>query len=222
MKSKDDLKGSQDYIDLGNELSEAKTRLGDDFVTWLDAATSWSMAEAERFMEIARLANEGRVWISESELENISREALYALCANSTPYEVRVTAFQMARQGTKVTHKMAKALIAGQSVDETTIITEAQLELAFCNWLTEQGIEYQRQVNCPVGRADVVTVDTIYELKHPIDVDGFFKAVGQVLLYREYINPDLRAVLVFVKPRTDAFNAFIEATKTIGIEVLLW
>jgi hypothetical protein len=75
------------------------------------------------------------------------------------------------------------------------------------------------QVRCDSGIADVVTENEIYELKHKLDRTTFFQALGQVLLYRQSINPRARALVVC---RTSIVPELHALANRMGVEVLLW
>lgn len=215
---------SRDMIDLGTKLIEIKGRLGDHhFSEWLGIEFTWGDEEiALNFIQVAENAQRGAIYVTAAELNLIQVSALYKLCAPKSPHSALVAAVNLAKQGIEVTSQMASGLIAGQDYRTLLIRTEKQLQTAFVEYLEAQGEACQIEVNCSVGRADIVTADAIYEIKHPIDREGLFKAVGQVLLYRAAINPSLRAVIVFLEPQTDDFQPYIDAVLATGIEVILW
>ena len=106
-----------------------------------------------------------------------------------------------------------------EAMDEYRGGFEAKLEREFVAHLRNLGISVRTQVRCDSGIADVVTENEIYELKHRLDRTTFFQALGQVLLYRQSINPKARAVLV---SRTSIVPELHALAKRMGIEVLLW
>lgn len=101
---------------------------------------------------------------------------------------------------------------------------EKALELSFGQSLEEQGISVQYQVKCDAGIADIVTPDAIYEIKDTLDENSFFKALGQISVYRQQINPAAKA---FIVGRIEAMslkrrNAMISSAQALGIEVIFW
>lgn len=83
-----------------------------------------------------------------------------------------------------------------EELDEYRGGFEAKLQREFVSHLRNLGISVQTQVRCDSRVADVVTEDKIYELKHRLNRASFFQALGQVLLYRQSINPDAGVALI--------------------------
>jgi hypothetical protein len=103
---------------------------------------------------------------------------------------------------------------------------EEETELAIAQSLEVQGIPVQRQVPCPSGRADIVTPDAIYEVKRELDTSTVFSAIGQVLIYRQEINPQAKAYVVGYKHtgefRAKQVTSLKVTAKSLGIEILFW
>lgn len=99
--------------------------------------------------------------------------------------------------------------------------SEKELEDDIARSLAENGLTVHRQVSCVDGIADIVTNDAIYEIKEPLTRDSFFKAIGQVLIYRNALNPRLRAVIVYQTAIGNIKSIHKEAEQ-LGIEVLQW
>lgn len=76
---------------------------------------------------------------------------------------------------------------------------EHELETKLCRALRARGIHYDRQVRTAFGRADVVTQDTVFEVKLHLTRSTVFAAVGQVTMYAAALN------------RTRSQKALIEA-----------
>lgn len=95
---------------------------------------------------------------------------------------------------------------------------EKNLENEVLNHLRLQGIRVQVQVKCEAGIADIVTPIAIYELKHLLTRVELFKAVGQVLMYRQCINPDAQAIIVCNNCEN---NEFIPIVEKLGITVIV-
>lgn len=97
---------------------------------------------------------------------------------------------------------------------------ELGIEIELEHQLLGQGIPVSRQVDCFAGTADIVTPDTIYEIKYTLSGHALFQAIGQVLLYRAAINPAARAVVVGVVD--DRTTRLIPLIQSIGVDVLPW
>lgn len=101
-------RSARDIIDIGQKLTEVKGQLGHgNFGAWLKAEFDWSVRTAGRFMQVstqfesANLAN-----------LNIAVSALYLLAEPSTPEEARKQALKLAKEGKKITHVKAKAIVS--------------------------------------------------------------------------------------------------------------
>lgn len=104
---------------------------------------------------------------------------------------------------------------------------ENKLEALVGLSLEEQGISVQYQVKCDAGIADIVTPDAIYEVKPDICyAHKMFEAIGQVVVYRQMINPSARAYVVGYPIRggrtQKQLDAIQNAAKAVGVEVLFW
>lgn len=95
---------------------------------------------------------------------------------------------------------------------------EHVLETQLAHELRKQGHHVQRQVRCLVGIADIVTETAIYEIKDGLSSEKLFSAIGQVLLYREVINPMARAIVAGVASYDT--ESFRPAALAIGVEIL--
>ncbi len=69
------------------------------------------------------------------------------------------------------------------------------------------------------GIADIVTPSAIYEVKLWLTRDTLFEAIGQVLLYKQSIDPSRQAIIVGVNL---GIESLIPTVNKIGIEVELW
>ncbi len=89
--------------------------------------------------------------------------------------------------------------VAGPTADEITGRVgraprrqerEKRLERAVVEFFSGTGQLVRSQVNCGfAGVADVVTADTIYELKDRLSRKNYYQALGQLLGYRNYLDP---------------------------------
>src|SRR5215218_503760 len=98
--------------------------------------------------------------------------------------------------------------------------SEPALRAAIAQTLRAHGIAVDEQVGCAAGAADLVTArrDAIYEAKLFLSRKALQQAVGQLVLYRQAINPAARAIIVgYATAETAALRPTITA---IGIEVV--
>ncbi|EFH86598.1 hypothetical protein [Ktedonobacter racemifer] len=96
---------------------------------------------------------------------------------------------------------------------------EEKLEKEFGAKLTAQGIPVQYQVRCEHGRADIVTPDAIYEIKASLSRSTLHKAIAQVLLYRDCINPSAKAVVVGYPHRKEKVD--VAMANRLNVEVIV-
>jgi hypothetical protein len=116
--------------------------------------------------------------------------------------------------------KSVKNIASVFSQKETTEqIIEKQIEKTLIKRLKKQGIPAAPQFRCSAGIADIVTPSAIYEIKLRLTRDSLFHAIGQVLLYRESIDPSRQAIVVGVN---SGIEDLIPLAKKIGVEVELW
>jgi hypothetical protein len=87
-------------------------------------------------------------------------------------------------------------------------------------FFSAQGQQAQTKVQCAVGVADIVTADAVYEVKNPLTRDRLFTAIGQVLLYRQAIDPLRHAAVIGVG--NGELTELINYASSIGVEVILW
>jgi hypothetical protein len=98
-------------------------------------------------------------------------------------------------------------------------ILEKQIVEALIERLKNQGISAEPNVICMAGIADIVTPSAIYEVKLWLTRDTLFEAIGQVLLYKQSIDPSRQAIIVGVNL---GIESLIPTVNKIGIEVELW
>lgn len=102
---------------------------------------------------------------------------------------------------------------------ETPKGKEKRLELEFGKLLSDQGIAVKHQVKCAHGIADIVTDDAIYEIKASLSRSNIFRAASQVLLYRNCINPEAKAIIVgYPHPKEPIDTDFVAS---LGIEIIV-
>lgn len=97
-------------------------------------------------------------------------------------------------------------------------VSEESLESMLSEYLTAHSKRNRRQMSNAAGVADIVTDDAIYEVKLHLTRSKYLKAIGQVLLYRQAINPGLRAVVVGPKGEEELPT---ELAAQIGVETWL-
>lgn len=73
--------------------------------------------------------------------------------------------------------------------------TEREMVDLYCRMLESEGIPYQREVKNACGRADIVTADTVYEVKLDLTRPVLFKAMGQVTMYAAALGKPRRVVI---------------------------
>jgi hypothetical protein len=94
--------------------------------------------------------------------------------------------------------------------------------------LKSKGLNFRSYVPCSgrqtdiVGWADIITAQEVIEIKHLITRDSFFKAVGQVLLYREAINRELKAKVICTSDVVEELEELVLLAKKIGVEIVFW
>lgn len=98
-------------------------------------------------------------------------------------------------------------------------LLERSIENAYASILAHRGHKVQRQVRCSNGIADIVTDTAIYEIKLRLTRESLFQAVGQVLLYRQAIDPTLEAHIV---GQDGGVAELVGPLKELGITVTFW
>lgn len=96
---------------------------------------------------------------------------------------------------------------------------EADLEWDLAKRLEAAGETVGRQVRTPWGRADIVTADTVYEVKLRLTRVSLFQAVGQVMVYAAGLKKPKR---VIYGQRTSETDSLVEGVRSLGIEVEVW
>lgn len=106
-------------------------------------------------------------------------------------------------------------------IEEAKPKSELDIEKAFAKYLESAGIKVRRQVRCATGCADIVTGTTVYEVEMYLSRQKIFEAIGQVMLYREAINPDLEAAIVGMASGTAHIQAKKYAAR-FGVQIIIW
>ena len=97
---------AQAVIEIGERLIDVKERLGHGkFGQWLDAEFQWSADTARNYMNVAERCGQN------PKISEFAPSALYLLAAPSTPEDARTEAINLAEQGQKITHAVAKQIV---------------------------------------------------------------------------------------------------------------
>lgn len=104
----------------------------------------------------------------------------------------------------------------------TTTKSESDLEAEICSYLRNAGRQVERQVRCATGTADIVTDAGVLEVKRVLTRDSLIRGIGQVLLYRAAINPDIGAVVIGKLPREGLDMNIVRYARSLGVLVWGW
>lgn len=97
---------------------------------------------------------------------------------------------------------------------------EAQLEAAVVDFFSGHGSSVRRQVNCGyAGVADVVTKDTIFELKDKLTRRTYQQALGQLMLYNNYLGGDFRTAIIC---NGSTLRKIDRLERLTGVNVIVW
>jgi len=118
---------------------------------------------------------------------------------------------------------VSKKQIATEFVNVPAMVVEdeAYLEDCIARALDRRGINYERQVRCSAGIADIVTPQAIIELKDYLSIKELFSATGQVIAYQQVINPKARLWIVGLAIDQTAIKV-AKAVAKAGVSVLVW
>ena len=100
-------------------------------------------------------------------------------------------------------------------------MTEGDIEKEIAQSLRNQGHRVRRQVRCGTGVADIVTEEAVYEVERTLTHGSLFEGIGQALIYRQSINPELKAIVIGRKS-SENIKPIIKNAKIIGVEVQIW
>jgi hypothetical protein len=102
-----------------------------------------------------------------------------------------------------------------------TYLDEAELENVIYTHLNAMGYggKTERQVACPAGVIDLLNGEAIYEVKLELSRPQLFAAIGQVSIYRQAINPNLKAVVVGLAHPDHRVNFIAESAANLNIEI---
>jgi DNA-binding Xre family transcriptional regulator len=100
--------------------------------------------------------------------------------------------------------------------------SELELRIAIVHTLRASGLAVEERVVCAAGEADIATRsrDVIIEVKHQLTRKNLHSAIGQVLLYRQAINPNARAIVIGYA--LDETAALVPYAAALGVEIICW
>jgi len=83
-----------------------------------------------------------------------------------------------------------------QEISIEDIKGEKHIELRFIEYLRSNNVNVKSQVRCKVGVADVVTNNSIFEIKRRLNFGSVRDGVAQILSYRDFINKKAKLYIV--------------------------
>jgi hypothetical protein len=137
-------------------------------------------------------------------LKLIDGDTLFRVCAWSSQLAIRRAGIEAAlmfrdQEQSRATTLQERIDMLFNALDRTPKTTpkwlEKDVEDSLCKVLGRDGTEYQRQVIIDVGRIDILTSKTIYEVKKYISLSTLNKTAGQLFVYQKSI---MRSELVIV------------------------
>ena len=117
--------------------------------------------------------------------------------------------------------KFLKSIGWNKCLDEPVYkVTEKDIEDWFCDYLKSQGRVFDRQVQCAAGIIDILCPDMIYEVKLDLTRASIIKAIGQLMLYRQAINPCVH--LTIVGRATEEIKRIRPFVEACGVRAIAW
>lgn len=117
--------------------------------------------------------------------------------------------------------KSVKQIAAHFEKKQIKPVNEKDLERRVVESLERCGEPCESQVYCAAGIADIVTPSAVIEVELYLSRHKLFEAIGQVLAYRQAINPEARAVIVATSIDDSAYG-IAAAARQLGIHIKLW
>ncbi len=97
---------------------------------------------------------------------------------------------------------------------------ERDIEEALLMKLIRKGKKnIQRKVGCEGGKINLLTEDSIYEIKYRLSRDNIQKAIGQLLTYHEFY-PEKRMIVTGIESIDT--KSFVPILKKINIKLEIW
>ena len=173
-------RAAADIIEIGDRLSEVKTRLGHgQFGAWLSGEFGWSQESAQRFMRVAeRFQNR--------QIDGFAPSALYMLASPAVPEEARQEALARAAQGQRIGVKAARQIAQAHQPDFAPVWA---LEPGVRHWLAPRAATPEAQIELLTAIQDRTTAGLIAleelltcgDLAAPRRKPDVLLAVGRVL-----------------------------------------
>lgn len=122
-------------IEIGQKLIDVREKLRGRFVNWLDSEFGSGKSTAYKCINLAELAKNSTDFLKllefpqygNSSQNPISLSAAYLCAKRSTPEKARQEIFNRAKEGKKVTHSIAKEIIAKYKSKDATNHNDEQL-----------------------------------------------------------------------------------------------
>jgi hypothetical protein len=106
-----------------------------------------------------------------------------------------------------------------RGIDRASWLTEDDIETIFDIKLCGEGNRTNRQVRCIGGRIDILSQDTIYEIKRHLTLDKMHEGLGQLIIY-SHSYPEHK--LVLVGQESSITRTIAQAVQRWGISVCLY
>lgn len=105
-----------DTVRIGQMLEEAKAKLKHgSFRVWVQKELRFSHDTERRYRQVASAFGS----FEKTQFASFDRSALYVLAQSDVPQSARELAVQLANDGTKITHALAKEIVDGEPEDDT-------------------------------------------------------------------------------------------------------
>ena len=99
---------------------------------------------------------------------------------------------------------------------------EKDLEHEVYTYLTNIGKYPQTQFRCKYGIIDIITNDSIYEVKRNINISGLYTGIGQLILYGSDLNIHNLFLVVPLLKDNDMLREIAITVKQHNIVILQW
>lgn len=103
---------AESVIRIGMRFNEVKQRIGHGkWLAWAQSEFPWNIRTVQRFIQVAQLFSP-MVMENTRQVVAFDPSALYALCESTVSQSAREYALELARDGQRVTHRLAREIIA--------------------------------------------------------------------------------------------------------------
>jgi Holliday junction resolvase-like predicted endonuclease len=207
-------------VDLGSDLPIRARRVRKS-LRHLDITASWdALVSAEpklqAFMDEIRSV-EGTTW------ESCTQTVWYGWNSNSPRKGIKGRLARFIGPDSLPFHAAYRALYGSLKTCLHCLERdprEADIEASIVRRLKAQGIKpVEQQVRTLAGIADIVTADTVYEVKLELSRVSLFQAVGQVSVYARELERQHRVIVGQWTKETDRLAASV---RKLGIRVEAW